>query len=53
MLFEEDEAEAAAARELLVTHLTAWFALNAEAAQNDEETPREGRLLCGCRCARD
>jgi hypothetical protein len=37
--FEEDEAEDAAAREPPVTHLIAWFALNAEAAQNEEETP--------------
>ena len=39
VLFEDGEAEEAVADGPPVTHLTAWFALNAEAAANGEELP--------------
>ncbi len=37
--FEEGDEEAVTDRGPPETHLTAWFALNAQAAENEEETP--------------
>ena len=39
VFFEEGDEEDVADREPPETHLTAWFALNAQAAENEEETP--------------